>query len=57
MTNEHFERERRYQFTFAIVQILQREGLLTKDEFGIINKLLLEKHRPLLGSLHAGIII
>ena len=55
MNSEQFKRERLYQSTIAIVRMMQKDGLITEDEFCQIDTMLLEKYRPLLGSLNAKI--
>ena len=51
MNCEHFERERLYQATIAIARTMLRQGLITEDEFSIIDTKMREKYRPLFGTL------
>jgi len=51
MNSEHFERERLYQATIAIARTMLRQGLITEDEFSIIDTKMREKYRPFLGTL------
>jgi len=51
MSKEQFERERLYQATIAVARTMLRNGLITEDEFAIIDTKMREKYRPLLGSL------
>jgi len=55
MNSEQFKRERLYQSTIAIVKMMQKNGLITEDEFCQIDTMFLEKYRPLLGGLKVGI--
>ena len=52
MNNEQFERERRYQSAVSVARTMFRRGLITEDELRVIDTILLEKYRPLLGSLY-----
>lgn len=54
MTQEQFKREKLYQTTIAIVRSMLREGLITDDELKEIDKEMLAKYKPLLGTLYAG---
>jgi len=51
VNNEQFERERRYQSAISIARTMFRKGLITEEELRVIDTILLEKYRPLLGSL------
>jgi len=51
MNEEIFERERLYQTTLTIAQTMLRDGLITEEEFTIIDTKMREKYRPLLGTL------
>ena len=55
MNSEQFKRERLYQSTIAIVKTMQKNGLITEDEFCQIDTMFLNKYRPLLGGLKVGI--
>jgi len=55
LNREQFKRERLYQSTIAIVRTMLKNSLITEREFCQIDTMLLEKYRPLLGSLKAGI--
>ena len=46
MNREQFERERLYQATIAIARAMLRGGLITKDEYAIIDTKMREKYRP-----------
>ena len=51
MSKEQFERERLYQATLAVARMMRQKGLITEDEFAIIDTKMRKKYRPLLGSL------
>jgi len=52
MSGEQFERERLYQATIAIARAMLRSGLITEDEYAIIDTKMREKYRPCLGTLY-----
>ena len=51
MTNEQFERELRYRVSMAAANSMLRQGLINQAEYDSFNRLMTEKHRPLIGSL------
>ena len=51
MTNEQFERELRYRVSMAAANSMLRQGLINQAEYDGFNRLMTEKHRPLIGSL------
>ena len=51
MTNEQFERERRYRVAISVGVGLLKQGLISEDEFRIINETMIEKYKPLFGGL------
>ena len=51
MTNEQFEREMRYRVSMAAANSMLRQGLITQNEHDIFNRLMTEKHRPMIGDL------
>jgi hypothetical protein len=51
MTNEQFEREMRYRVSMAAATCMLRKGLITQAEHDIFNRLMTEKHRPMIGDL------
>jgi hypothetical protein len=53
MNNEQFNRETAYQITLSTAKNMLRNGIITAEEFSAIDTILLEKYRPLLGSLYA----
>ena len=51
MTNEQFERERRYRVAISVAVGMLKQGLISEDEYGIINKTMIEKYKPFFGGL------
>ena len=51
MTNEQFERERRYRVAISVAVGMLKRGLISEDEYGIINETMIEKYKPLFGGL------
>lgn len=51
MTEMQFQAEKRYQVAIAIAKSLLEKELLTTEEFAVINASLLDKYRPILGTL------
>lgn len=55
MTEEQFEREMLYQASMNLFKSMQENGLITEEQYAIIDTKMLEKYRPLLGTLFAEI--
>ena len=55
MTEEQFEREKLYQASMNLFKSMLEKGLLTEEQYAIIDTKMLEKYRPLLGTLFAEI--
>ncbi len=53
MSDERFQDEARYQASLSVVKTMLRKGLISKEEFDIIDNFLLEKYDPPLGTLFA----
>ena len=51
MTEEQFEREKRYQASMNMFRAMLKNGLITEEQYAIIDTKMLEKYRPLLGTL------
>ncbi|HAJ97949.1 MAG TPA: hypothetical protein DCO72_09480 [Ruminococcus sp.] len=51
MKNEQFEAELNYQAARQIAENFLKQGLLTEKEFTQIDTILLEKYRPIFGTL------
>ena len=55
MTDEQFKAEKLYQTSLSIAHSMLKKDLITPEEFDAIGKLLLEKYRPILGTLFSHI--
>jgi hypothetical protein len=55
MTEEQFEREKLYQASMNLFKSMLEKGLITEEQYAIIDTKMLEKYRPLLGTLFAEI--
>ena len=55
MTNQQFERERRYRLAISVAVGMLKQGLLTEDEYRIINEMMIEKYKPFFGGLVRGL--
>ena len=51
MSKEQFEAEKDYQASIYLANTLRLKGLLTEEEYAIIDTKLQEKYRPLFGTL------
>lgn len=51
MSEEQFEAEKDYQASIYLAKALLQRGLLTEEEYAIIDTKLQEKYRPLFGTL------
>ena len=46
MTDEQFEREKRYQASMNMFRTMLKNGLITEEQYAIIDTRMLEKYRP-----------
>ena len=53
MNEDQFEREKLYQATMNMFRSMLKKGLLTEEQYAIINTKMLQKYQPLLGTLFA----
>ena len=51
MNEDQFEREKLYQATMNMFQGMLKAGVITKEQYAIIDTKMLEKYQPLLGTL------
>ncbi len=51
MTEIQFQAEKRYQVAISMAKQLIEKGLLTQEEYAVIDTILLDKFRPALGTL------
>ncbi len=57
MNEEQFNAEKQYQASLLLAKILCKKGVLTEDEYAVIDTILLEKYKPSLGTLFSGIAL
>lgn len=53
MNEDQFEREKLYQATMNMFRSILKKGLITEEQYTIINTKMLQKYQPLLGTLFA----
>ena len=51
MSEAQFQSEKQYQVALAVAKTLLDKGLLTQEEYAIIDTILLDKFKPSLGTL------
>lgn len=54
MSREQFKAERLYLVSCSVAKSMLREGIISEEEYKEIDTILLEKYRPVLGTLLAG---
>lgn len=54
MNEKEFRAELRYRMSLSVAKAMLEEGVITKEEYRQIDTILLEKHRPTLGTLLSG---
>lgn len=55
MTDDQFRAEKQYQLSLSIAKSMLEISIITPEEFALIDEYLLEKYRPLLGTLFSHI--
>ena len=55
MTNDQFERERRYRVAISVAVGMLKQGLISEDEYGVITDRMIEKYKPFFGGLVRGL--
>lgn len=53
VTDEQFEQEKQYQASMNFFQSMLKSGVITEEQYAIIDTKMLEKYKPLLGTLFA----
>ena len=53
MNEDPFEREKLYQATMNMFRSMLKKGLITEEQYTIIDTKMLQKYQPLLGTLFA----
>lgn len=54
MSKEQFRAERLYRMSLSVARAMLKKGIISEDEYSEIDTILLEKYRPVLGTLLAG---
>ncbi len=54
VSEKEFRAELRYQMSLSIAKTMLKKGIITRDEYSEIDTILLQKYRPILGTLLAG---
>ena len=54
VSEEQFRAERLYLMSLSVAETMLQKGVISEDEYSEIDTILLEKHRPILGTLLAG---
>lgn len=54
MSSSEFNSEMDYQITMSYVRQLRKNGTITEEEYREIDKIMLKKYRPVLGTLLSG---
>lgn len=54
MMNKDFDSEFQYQITMSLVHQLKNNGTVSDGEYKKIDAIMLEKYRPILGTLLSG---
>lgn len=54
MGKEEFRSERLYQISLSIAKSMLEKGTISEEEYTQIDTMLLEKYRPILGTLLSG---
>ena len=57
MTKKQFHREKMYQATMAMVRRMHSEGLIFSEEYERVEGIFLEKYKPLIGTVYAGMAL
>ena len=54
VSKEQFRAERLYLMSLSVAKTMLKKGIISEDEYSEIDTILLEKYRPVLGTLLAG---
>ena len=52
MTEEQFDREKRYQASMNMFQAMLKDGIITEEQYAIIDTKMREKYQPIIGTLY-----
>lgn len=51
MNEDQFEREKLYQASMNMFQTMLKDGIITKEQYAIIDTKMREKYQPIIGTL------
>lgn len=51
MSHEQFEREKNYRVSLSIAKAMLSKGIISEQEYSIIDTMLIARYRPIIGSL------
>ncbi len=54
IAKERFRAEKMYRISLSVANSMLEKGVISKEEYSEMDALLLEKYRPVLGTLLAG---
>lgn len=54
MSVEQFRGEKLYQVTMSLVAAMRKQGLISADEYGVIDTIFTEKYHPIFGAIFSG---
>lgn len=54
MDEKQFRAEKMYRISLSVARSMLEKGIISKEEYSEIDTILLEKYRPVLGTLLAG---
>ena len=54
MDEQQFRAEKMYRISLSVAKSMLEKGIVSKEEYSEIDSFLLEKYRPVLGTLLAG---
>lgn len=54
MDKGQFRAEKLYRISLSLAETMLEKGILSREEFSEIDTMLLQKYRPILGTLLAG---
>ena len=57
MTKEAFHNEKMYQATMGMVRRMYSEGLISLEEYERVERIFLQKYKPLIGTVYAGMAL
>ena len=57
MTKEQFHNEKMYQATMGMVRRMLSEGIISEEEYQRVDKIFLEKYRPVIGTILSGMAL